>query len=212
MPTCSRRTSQKAPAAGRLLPAGGSAHHLGARGRWLQRSRGAFPPRRHMHTLLLLLTPGQHLPGIVWFMLALRASNLKIKGLHKQKDSLFSLENTQHPTGLSSRQQERRVKLVTAAVGVWSASPSCALPPGTQGWARQRATDPDSSASALPAGAAAASTAPHRRKKWDWWRQSLDSQHFHWQFLDRLDGSCTTFQAIKRNRKHPFKIKIWRLR
>lgn len=102
-------------------------------------------------------------------MLALRASNLKIKGLHKQKDSLFSLENTQHPTGLSSRQQERRVKLVTAAVGVWSASPSCALPPGTQRWARQRATDPDSSASALPAGAAAASTAPHRRKKWDWW-------------------------------------------
>ncbi|KAK2541182.1 hypothetical protein Q9233_000828 [Columba guinea] len=42
-------------------------------------------------------------------------------------------------------------------------------------------------------------------------RQSLDSQHFHWQFLDRLDGSCATFQAIKRNRKHPFKIKIWRL-
>ncbi|XP_040557355.1 uncharacterized protein LOC101747932 isoform X1 [Gallus gallus] len=76
----------------------------------------------------------------------------------------------------------------------------------------QCTTCPCSSASSRPAGAATASTALHRRGKWDWWRQSLDSQHFHWQFLDQLDGSFTTFQAIKRNKKHPLEIKIWKLR
>ncbi|XP_048804175.1 uncharacterized protein LOC125694665 isoform X3 [Lagopus muta] len=83
---------------------------------------------------------------------------------------------------------------------------------GIKQWSGQCTTHLCSSASGLPVGVATASTALHQRGKWDRWRQSLDSQHFHWQFLDQLDGSCTTFQAIKWNKKHPSEIKIWKLR
>lgn len=51
-------------------------------------------PLSSTHTLLLL-TPGQLLPAVVWLMLVLYASNLKIKGV----DCQAGLSSTQHPTG-----------------------------------------------------------------------------------------------------------------
>lgn len=122
-----------------------------------------------MHTLLLLLTPGQHLPGIVWFSAGALCIQLKNKGTWQAEGLLVF-------TGKYSASYRWAVG---SSKGGWSLSqqllvsgqhpPAVQHPPGTQEWARQYAMDPDSSALALPAGAAAASTAPLRRKKWDWW-------------------------------------------
>lgn len=56
--------------------------------------RSVSLPLSSTHTLLLL-TPGQLLPAVVWLMLVLYASNLKINGL----DCQAGLNTTQHPTG-----------------------------------------------------------------------------------------------------------------